>query len=167
MPGADPAGRLDPAGPPSGQLPVRGVAPGAPEPAREHLREHTHAPDSAPVRTGSGLPVRTRVASAGTGGPDTGRNRTVDPEELRRRLGGFQRGAREGHRDAALAASGEFGPGAGEFGLGTGEFPGPGAGEFGGGVPARPVGHPDQVPGQGPGEGPGEGPGRYGEEQPS
>ncbi|GDY56553.1 hypothetical protein SVIO_071760 [Streptomyces violaceusniger] len=33
----------------------------------------------------------------------------MNAEELRRRLGGFQRGAREGHRDAAaeIAARGE------------------------------------------------------------
>ncbi|GAA3875136.1 sensor histidine kinase [Streptomyces sedi] len=118
----------------TGGLPVRDATPHAPE--------HTRAPDSAPVVTGSGLPVRTRVASAGNGAQDTGRNRTVDPDELRRRLGGFQRGAREGHRDAALEVPNELG----------GEGP-------------APVGHPDQGPG--PAEGPGEGPGRYGEEQPS
>ncbi|RMI39668.1 hypothetical protein EBN88_14420 [Streptomyces triticirhizae] len=137
-------------GPPSGPLPVRDLASRGPE--------HAHAPDSAPVVTGSGLPLRTRVASAGGGATDTGRNRTVDPEELRRRLGGFQRGAREGHRDAAtLAASGEFGA--------PGEFAA--SGEFGGEAPAHPVARPDQGPGQGAGEGPGERPGRYGEEQPS
>ncbi|MDT0265656.1 nitrate- and nitrite sensing domain-containing protein [Streptomyces sp. DSM 44915] len=137
-PGGYPAGAGTPpaGGSPTGALPVRDL--------RSRGAEHAHAPDSAPVTTNSGLPLRTRVASAGPSGADTGRNRTVDPEELRRRLGGFQRGAREGHRDAALA---------------TGEFP------------AHPGAPADQGPGQGlgrgPGEGPGERPGRHGEEQPS
>ncbi|WP_158674651.1 sensor histidine kinase [Streptomyces hoynatensis] len=64
--------------------------------------EHGRAADSAPRPvTGSGLPMRTRAA-AHTPDPQATRARAaVDAEELRRRLGGFQRGAREGHRDAA------------------------------------------------------------------
>ncbi|WP_062206680.1 sensor histidine kinase [Streptomyces sp. NBRC 109706] len=100
-------------------------------PSRErhgYAPEHTRAPDSAPAVTHSGLPVRTRVASASSAGQDTGRNRTVDAEELRRRLGGFQRGAREGHRDAALAADGQLG---GEIGGEIGGHPGELPGQYG------------------------------------
>ncbi|MEO3749298.1 nitrate- and nitrite sensing domain-containing protein [Streptomyces sp. B6B3] len=74
--------------------------------------EHARADDSAPhghARTESGLPLRTAGAQLGSGGhgddPAAAGTpaRGVDAEELRRRLGGFQRGAREGHRDAARA----------------------------------------------------------------
>lgn len=51
-----------------------------------------------PPTTGSGLPLR---APAGEPGPPA--PVTVDAEELRRRLGGFQRGARQGHRDGEAA----------------------------------------------------------------
>ncbi|MFE2179638.1 histidine kinase, partial [Streptomyces sp. NPDC059455] len=66
-------------------------------------------PDDEAARTDKGLPKR-RPRNVALREPDP-RERTgsVSAEELRRRLGGFQRGAREGHRDAAaeLAARGE------------------------------------------------------------
>ncbi|MBL1113610.1 nitrate- and nitrite sensing domain-containing protein [Streptomyces sp. 110] len=66
-------------------------------------------PDDEAARTDKGLPKR-RPRNVALREPDP-RERTgsVSAEELRRRLGGFQRGAREGHRDAAaeLAAHGE------------------------------------------------------------
>ncbi|MCS0634290.1 nitrate- and nitrite sensing domain-containing protein [Streptomyces sp. LP05-1] len=57
-------------------------------------------PDAGEPRfTDKGLPKRTpRVVS--TGGPRPARTGGVDAEELRRRLGGFHRGARDGRRDA-------------------------------------------------------------------
>jgi signal transduction histidine kinase len=79
--------------------------------------EHARADDATPrahARTESGLPLRTTGQTPIVGtraraeGPTPARG--VDAEELRRRLGGFQRGAREGHRDAAR----ETGPAAGE-----------------------------------------------------
>jgi signal transduction histidine kinase len=77
--------------------------------------EHARAEDTAPRAhgvTGSGLPLRT-PAGAAPAAPEAGtRARAVDAEELRRRLGGFQRGARDGHRDAARAV----GPYPGETG---------------------------------------------------
>ncbi len=80
--------------------------------------EHARADDSAPhghARTESGLPLRTAGAQLGSGGHGddpaaTGTPaRGVDAEELRRRLGGFQRGARDGHRDAARATDADSG----------------------------------------------------------
>ncbi|MDT0319470.1 sensor histidine kinase [Streptomyces millisiae] len=83
--------------------------------AAEHT-EHAHAADTAPrfqpqpppahAITDSGLPRRTRGVPTPFDDPNGGRTPAVDPEELRRRLGGFQRGARDGHRDAAQAAGG-------------------------------------------------------------
>ncbi|MCK1817871.1 hypothetical protein MTQ13_26970, partial [Streptomyces sp. XM4011] len=82
-------------------------------------QEHTRAADTAAPGTGSwtpettenGLPVRTRgVTPVGSmpaaESPDLTPNRGTDAEELRRRLGGFQRGARAGHRDAAAEEDG-------------------------------------------------------------
>ncbi|EST38686.1 hypothetical protein N566_06105 [Streptomycetaceae bacterium MP113-05] len=79
------------------------------EPDTEHdtgqgAREHPSADDGrrdVPVVTDKGLPKRNprvvvaepQVRPANSGG--------TNAEELRRRLGGFQRGARDGHRDAA------------------------------------------------------------------
>ncbi|WP_326596703.1 sensor histidine kinase [Streptomyces sp. NBC_01803] len=85
--------------------------------AAETVPEHGRATDTISrtnAVTESGLPLRNPLAT-GVGPspqPTTGRARAVDAEELRRRLGGFQRGAREGHRDAARAA----GPYPGEAG---------------------------------------------------
>ncbi|MFE2024407.1 nitrate- and nitrite sensing domain-containing protein [Streptomyces hygroscopicus] len=72
--------------------------------------QHARPEDEAP-RTDKGLPKRTpRTRSMSLREPEP-RERTgsVSAEELRHRLGGFQRGAREGRRDAAaeIAARGE------------------------------------------------------------
>ena len=83
---------------------ARPGTPASPDPAGGTAgpAEHGRAADSVPRPvTGSGLPVRPKAA-AHTPDPQAKRTRAaVDAEELRRRLGGFQRGAREGHRDAA------------------------------------------------------------------
>ncbi len=105
---------------PSVPAQARAAAPApapAPAQAAEAVPEHARAADTTPrttVVTESGLPLRNPSAT-GVGPspqPTAGRARAVDAEELRRRLGGFQRGAREGHRDAARAA----GPHPGEAG---------------------------------------------------
>jgi hypothetical protein len=59
---------------------------------------HERVPDEGPRLTDKGLPKRTPKISAPTPVP---RPRTggVDAEALRRRLGGFHRGATEGRRD--------------------------------------------------------------------
>ncbi|WP_240796701.1 nitrate- and nitrite sensing domain-containing protein [Streptomyces sp. RFCAC02] len=73
----------------------------APAPGVEHGRADDTAPRPHGVTT-SGLPKRTPGATPTVSEPTAaGRARAVDAEELRRRLGGFQRGARDGHRDAA------------------------------------------------------------------
>ncbi|GAA2365375.1 hypothetical protein GCM10010417_28090 [Streptomyces carpaticus] len=90
-----------------------------PTPPTPNPQEHTRAADTAAPGTGSwtpettenGLPVRTRgVTPVGSmpaaESPDLTPNRGTDAEELRRRLGGFQRGARAGHRDAAAEEDG-------------------------------------------------------------
>nr|WP_225882183.1 nitrate- and nitrite sensing domain-containing protein [Streptomyces aureocirculatus] len=68
------------------------------------------APDAAPqVLTSKGLPKRTPKVSAPAGGAEPAPRAAVDPEELRRRLGGFQRGASSGRRDVAAELAGVAG----------------------------------------------------------
>ncbi|WP_405663476.1 nitrate- and nitrite sensing domain-containing protein [Streptomyces sp. RK9] len=60
------------------------------------------APDAdAPVLTAKGLPKRTPRISATAGSATPQPRPAVDAEELRRRLGGFQQGAKSGRRDVA------------------------------------------------------------------
>lgn len=73
--------------------------PEAREPAAEAETEHTRA-DEEPV-TDKGLPKRTPKITAPTAPAPRRRNASVDAEALRRRLGGFRRGAEAGHRDVA------------------------------------------------------------------
>ncbi|WP_247597580.1 nitrate- and nitrite sensing domain-containing protein [Streptomyces sp. RKND-216] len=79
-----------------------------PGPREDDAREHPaadHARRAADRVTDKGLPKRTprhvtveqQVRPAASGG--------ANAEELRRRLGGFQRGAADGHRDAAAEAA--------------------------------------------------------------
>ncbi|UGY93612.1 nitrate- and nitrite sensing domain-containing protein [Streptomyces gobiensis] len=83
------------------------VTPAAPEPEPEH--EPQHEPEHEPQRepavaerriTDKGLPKRTPKITEPIPEPRE-RGQGVNAEELRRRLGGFQQGARDGHRDAA------------------------------------------------------------------
>ncbi|MEU0410079.1 nitrate- and nitrite sensing domain-containing protein [Streptomyces griseorubiginosus] len=69
------------------------------EPAAEAETQHTRA-DEEPV-TDKGLPKRTPKITAPTAPAPRRRNASVDAEALRRRLGGFRRGAEAGHRDVA------------------------------------------------------------------
>ncbi|MER7567433.1 nitrate- and nitrite sensing domain-containing protein [Streptomyces sp. NPDC097941] len=75
--------------------------PSAPEPAAagETETEHTRA-DEEPL-TDKGLPKRTPRITAPTTPAPRRRNASVDADALRRRLGGFHRGAEAGHRDVA------------------------------------------------------------------
>ncbi|MFD0446326.1 hypothetical protein ACFQ10_34310 [Streptomyces indonesiensis] len=98
--------------PPGGRTAEGGERAGGGEPSADPyaIGPDQHArPDDEPMRTDKGLPKR-RPRNVALREPDA-RERTgsVDAEELRRLLGGFQRGAREGHRDAAaeIAAHGE------------------------------------------------------------
>ncbi|MFE1935335.1 nitrate- and nitrite sensing domain-containing protein [Streptomyces sp. NPDC059474] len=70
--------------------------------------QHARPKDEA-VRTDKGLPKRTPRNLALREPDSRERTGSVNAEELRRRLGGFQRGARDGRRDAAaeVAARGE------------------------------------------------------------
>ncbi|MDT0341601.1 sensor histidine kinase [Streptomyces litchfieldiae] len=91
---------------PSVPAPASVLAP-SPVASAEDLPQHGRAADTTPragAVTESGLPLRSRAGGAPAGGPAPARARAVDAEDLRRRLGGFQRGARDGHRDAARAA---------------------------------------------------------------
>ncbi|MFC8359540.1 nitrate- and nitrite sensing domain-containing protein [Streptomyces griseorubiginosus] len=77
--------------------------PQPPAPAAEIETEHTRAEeepraDEEPV-TDKGLPKRTPKITAPTAPAPRRRNASVDAEALRRRLGGFRRGAEAGHRD--------------------------------------------------------------------
>ncbi|MDB1087574.1 sensor histidine kinase [Streptomyces sp. ACA25] len=102
LPGSSAA---DPAGP-------------APAASPEGGAEHSRAADSAaaaeaapPARTDGGLPVRSRAAAPSSPELPAARSASaaVDPEDLRQRLGGFQRGSRAGHRDAGRPPGPEAG----------------------------------------------------------
>ncbi|MBO4257523.1 histidine kinase [Streptomyces griseorubiginosus] len=70
-----------------------------------HEHEHDHTPD---VLTSKGLPKRTPKITAPTA-PPRPRTSSVDAEALRRRLGGFRRGAQAGYRDVAAEIAEETG----------------------------------------------------------
>ncbi|GAA3779037.1 nitrate- and nitrite sensing domain-containing protein [Streptomyces chiangmaiensis] len=78
-----------------------------PAPAPQEPREEPQEPE-APRLTSKGLPKRTPKISAPA---PAARQRAggVDAEALRRRLGGFHRGAKEGYRHVAAEASEETG----------------------------------------------------------
>lgn len=78
--------------------PVQEEEPPAPTAAEtEAATEHTRA-DEEPV-TDKGLPKRTPKITAPTTPVPRQRNSSVDADALRRRLGGFRRGAEAGYRD--------------------------------------------------------------------
>ncbi|MFR9674213.1 nitrate- and nitrite sensing domain-containing protein [Streptomyces sp. TR02-1] len=101
------------------------AAPGAPEAPvpEQHARaedtaESTHAVrddahTAAPGITDKGLPKRTPKHVATDGPPRPHTSGGANADELRRRLGGFQRGARDGHRDAAAEVATQKAAGAG------------------------------------------------------
>ncbi|WP_431042249.1 nitrate- and nitrite sensing domain-containing protein [Streptomyces sp. P1-3] len=108
--------------PASGGTPTRGGVPvGAPSLGRPGGEP---SPPGGPVSerplTGKGLPKRTPktvslpLGPGGVGGPPAPaarrRARGVNADELRRRLGGFQQGARDGRRDAAAEIVEQSGP---------------------------------------------------------
>ncbi|WP_190232824.1 nitrate- and nitrite sensing domain-containing protein [Streptomyces avicenniae] len=119
LPTATPGGPMTPAAgvPTAGLIPPGPVTPASGTPAvprARHAAEHARAEDTTPRAphpvTGSGLPRRTPGAVQQPQEQSTGRARAVDADELRRRLGGFQRGARDGHRDAARTVGPQTGP---------------------------------------------------------
>ncbi|MBA0051557.1 HAMP domain-containing protein [Streptomyces sp. AJS327] len=131
-----------------------------PEPTGGQGREHERreGPEGpAPVRsappavTGKGLPKRTpKHRAPQRARPERPVRGTTDAEELRRRLGGFQRGAREGLREAEARLAAEL-PGEHDEPDGTGPTTpsgrrNPGAAPGPQGDPAR---QPDAAPGSG------------------
>ncbi|PZH06425.1 histidine kinase, partial [Streptomyces sp. NTH33] len=89
----------------SGHDPAEGEAEAAepaPLPQEPAEAEHQRTPDEIQEAeehvTAKGLPKRTPRITAPATAPRQ-RSTSVDAEELRRRLGGFHRGAKEGHRD--------------------------------------------------------------------
>ncbi|WP_269853230.1 sensor histidine kinase [Streptomyces sp. RPT161] len=79
------------------------------QPARSAPDDQTD-PESGGL-TGKGLPKRVPRASGLTGEPaDRPRNAPVDADALRRRLGGFAHGLRQGRRDAEAEATGTVEP---------------------------------------------------------
>ncbi len=125
---APPAGRTEPAAGLAART-APAVAPprtepaghaAVPAPAAEHARPHAAGPDQAgtPARprpdepaadaAGGPLPKRVPRSSGLTGEPGARANVTpVDADALRRRLGGFAQGLREGRRDAEAEATAE------------------------------------------------------------
>ncbi|MGW2330143.1 nitrate- and nitrite sensing domain-containing protein [Streptomyces sp. NPDC001700] len=95
---ADAWGPADPAGP--AEQPEQRDQPH--DPYAIGPDQHTRAPEATGQlpRTGKGLPKRTPRSVALRDTDPQERTGSVNAEELRRRLGGFQRGARDGHRDA-------------------------------------------------------------------
>ncbi|WP_433919501.1 nitrate- and nitrite sensing domain-containing protein [Streptomyces canus] len=77
--------------------PVREEPPAPTAAETEAATEHTRA-DEEPV-TDKGLPKRTPKITAPTSPVPRQRNSSVDADALRRRLGGFRRGAEAGYRD--------------------------------------------------------------------
>ncbi|MBW1597183.1 nitrate- and nitrite sensing domain-containing protein [Streptomyces sp. JJ38] len=95
-PEPDPTPAPEPSAPEGVRLPGQAHEPD------EHARAQEEPPTTRRL-TDKGLPKRTPHVSAPTAGPATGgaARSGVNAEELRRRLGGFQRGARAGLREAA------------------------------------------------------------------
>ncbi|MFJ4923538.1 nitrate- and nitrite sensing domain-containing protein [Streptomyces sp. NPDC088725] len=69
----------------------------APAPEQDSAAEHEAAPENEPL-TDKGLPKRTPKVVKPAAAPSE-RTGSVDAEELRRRLGGFHQGAKDGRRD--------------------------------------------------------------------
>ncbi|MGW2279677.1 sensor histidine kinase [Streptomyces sp. NPDC001770] len=89
---------------PYSQVPEDHQAPQAPEPDALPVREAASTESVPGPRqpervTDKGLPKRTPRVVKPAGSPSAERTGSLDKEALRRRLGGFQRGAREGRRD--------------------------------------------------------------------
>ncbi|EFL23280.1 conserved hypothetical protein [Streptomyces himastatinicus ATCC 53653] len=103
--GADAWGPAEPADPAEPAAPADPYAIGP--------DQHSHAPEPAGElrRTDKGLPKRTPRNVARRDPDPQERTGSVNAEELRRRLGGFQRGSRDGRRDAEaeIAARGTAG----------------------------------------------------------
>ncbi|MET8097322.1 nitrate- and nitrite sensing domain-containing protein [Streptomyces sp. NPDC005236] len=83
---------------PPGATTGRPAAPAATDPYAIGPDDHERAPDEHPRLTDKGLPKRTPKISAPAAAPRP-RAGGVDADALRRRLGGFHRGAIEGRRD--------------------------------------------------------------------
>ncbi|MFG2945375.1 sensor histidine kinase [Streptomyces adustus] len=107
---AEPAVPAEPVAPAAPAAPAEPVAPAVPaapaagpavDPYAIGPDSHQRTPDETeePV-TSKGLPKRTPKVTAPTSGPRQ-RSGSVDAEALRRRLGGFRRGAEAGHREVA------------------------------------------------------------------
>ncbi|MFE9920893.1 nitrate- and nitrite sensing domain-containing protein [Streptomyces sp. NPDC005774] len=108
-----PAARPEPTPEPgSGPAPVPPTRP-APVPARDSapapVAEHTRVSDAPEPVTDKGLPKRTPKITAPVETPRQ-RSGSVDAEALRRRLGGFRRGADAGRRDVEVEITEETGP---------------------------------------------------------
>ncbi|WP_406725534.1 nitrate- and nitrite sensing domain-containing protein [Streptomyces sp. GD-15H] len=80
----------------------------APAPDAEHARVPDGPVEEEPV-TAKGLPKRTPKIAARAEAPRQ-RTGSVDADALRRRLGGFRRGAEAGHRDVEVKIAEETGP---------------------------------------------------------
>ncbi|WP_307128836.1 nitrate- and nitrite sensing domain-containing protein [Streptomyces sp. B1I3] len=87
--------------------PVADALPGPRQPLTG-LGEEVPDPAPSPARvTDKGLPKRTPKIVAPTAAPVTGRKGGVDKEALRRKLGGFHQGAKNGRRDVEAEITGD------------------------------------------------------------
>ncbi|MEE1927609.1 nitrate- and nitrite sensing domain-containing protein [Streptomyces sp. TRM 70351] len=153
VPPAAPSAAGAPTGPaPTGPAPTGPALPGPVRPSGPD--EHGRTPDAVPAPraapapapasgqgdaagaaprrlTDKGLPKRTPHITAPTAGDDErrpARDRVSHADELRKRLGGFQRGAREGLREAAARIAADVPPGT-EAGTDANAGADPGAGQ--------------------------------------
>ncbi|MEU6274685.1 nitrate- and nitrite sensing domain-containing protein [Streptomyces populi] len=97
-PAGAPAPSADPSAEAPAKTPAEPVAPAAADPYAIGPDHHERVPDEQPRLTDKGLPKRTPKISAPAAAPRP-RVGGVDADALRRRLGGFHRGAIEGRRD--------------------------------------------------------------------
>lgn len=104
-PGAQPDTRPEPPAPP----PARSVPAPDPVPDAEHARVPDGPAEEEEPVTAKGLPKRTPKIAARAEAPRQ-RTGSVDADALRRRLGGFRRGAEAGRRDVEVEIAEETGP---------------------------------------------------------
>lgn len=92
---------------PAPDVPSAREAPASTAPEETGVETAPDAGEPQPRITDKGLPKRTPQQVAAQTAPTQPRKQSANADELRRRLGGFQRGAQHGRRDAAVESGAE------------------------------------------------------------